>query len=716
MTASKWTVEAISTLYRQPLLELVEQAHEIHRGHHPAQAVQLCHLLSIKTGGCPEDCSYCPQSARYQTGVEAEKLLDLETVMEAAGQAREGGATRFCMGAAWRQVKEGPEFDRVLEMVHGVAELGMEVCCTLGMLTGAQAQKLATAGLTAYNHNLDTSPEFYSHIITTRTYEDRLRTLEYVRQAGISVCCGGILGLGEGEHDRIRLLNTLANMNPPPESVPINALVAVEGTPLAGHQPVDSFEMVRAIATARILMPRSRVRLSAGRLALSDEAQALCFYAGANSIFTGDTLLTTPNPGEDHDRALLAKLGLAAEPLPVASCQSKNLRSFSEARLPVAPAEGWETHWDVELAERELAGRRRWLRAAVGEDFCSNDYLGLSRHPGIRAALVEALDAGIELGATGSRLVRGNHSAMVELEADFAAWQNREAALLYSSGYAAALGVLTAVMGPRDIVFSDERNHACLVEGIRAARARPVLVPHNDAGALEEQLRRYPAAGAQRRWVVVESLYSMDGDFAPLEAMAALCAEHGAALIVDEAHATGVFGPEGAGRVAAAGEAVNAVTAAVLHPCGKALGASGALVTGSRKLIEYLLNFSRSFVYSTAPTPLLAVQLAAALDVVRREPQRRQQLARRATQVRDELRAAGIEAGGSESSPIIPLICGSDAVALRLEAALAAEDIEVRAIRPPTVPEGTARLRITVHAAQSPAACSRLVRVLAAHA
>ncbi len=709
-TAPKWTVEDVSNIFNQPLLELIEQAHEVHRQHQRHHSVQMCHLLSIKTGGCPEDCSYCPQSARYHTGVEAGKLLDLDTVMQSAEQARAGGSSRFCMGAAWRQVKEGADFDRVLEMVRGVAGLGMEVCCTLGMLNAGQAQQLADAGLTAYNHNLDTSPEFYGHIITTRTYEDRLRTLEHVRSAGISVCCGGILGLGEADADRVRLLFTLANMNPPPESVPINALVAVEGTPLAENKPVDCFELVRAIATARMLMPDSRVRLSAGRLSLSDEAQALCFYAGANSIFVGEKLLTTPNPGEDHDHTLLAKLGLTPEPGPMAG---------SVFPLPSSPSPGLtelEQVWGEELSTREQHQRRRRLRAAEGEDFCSNDYLGLSRHPGIRAAMVEALDQGVELGSTSSRLVRGNHAAIVELEAEFAAWQNREAALLYSSGYTAGLGVITALVGRGDIVFSDERNHASLIEGIRAAGARRVLVPHVSADALAERLRRYPAVGKQRRWVVIESVYSMDGDFAPLDTIAELCAQHHAGLIVDEAHALGLYGPEGAGRVAAAAEAVANVAAAVLHPCGKAMGASGALVTGSRRLIEYLVNQSRSFIYSTAPTPLLAVQLNAALNVVRREPQRRQQVLERARQIRTELADAGMAALGAADAPIIPVIAGSDAAALKLEAALAAEGLDVRAIRPPTVPEGTARLRITAHAGQSPAACSRLVRVLAAHA
>jgi biotin synthase len=307
-----WSFREVEAIYAQPFLDLVYQAQTIHRQYFKPGEVQKSTLLSIKTGGCPEDCAYCPQSARYQTGVIRESLLPVAEVLKKAREAKRGGSTRFCMGAAWREVKEGPEFDRVLEMVRGVASLGMEVCCTLGMLTAEQAQKLAEAGLTAYNHNLDTSPEYYGEIISTRTYEDRLKTLENVRKAGIQVCCGGIIGLGESKGDRIRLLQILATQDPHPESVPINKLVRVEGTPLAHQEEIDTIDWVRTIATARILMPRSFIRLSAGRTSLSEEAQALAFMAGANSIFAGEKLLTTPNPEWDTDARLFAKLGLRA--------------------------------------------------------------------------------------------------------------------------------------------------------------------------------------------------------------------------------------------------------------------------------------------------------------------------------------------------------------------------------------------------------------------
>jgi biotin synthase len=305
-----WTRAEIGQIYRLPLLELVFRAQQVHRVHHPPSRVQTCWLVSIKTGSCPEDCAYCPQSAHHNTGLKREELLDAEEVIGQARRAKENGATRFCMGAAWRQVPEGSQFEAVLRMVRGVAALDIEVCCTLGMLTDAQARSLKDAGLTAYNHNLDTSPEFYGDIISTRVYEDRLRTLASVRRAGITVCSGGILGMGESQDDRIGLLHQLASLRPHPESVPINMLVRVEGTPLAEKPPLDPLVMVRTIATARILMPASMVRLAAGRKQMSREAAALCFLAGANSLFIGERLLTTPNPLPDEDEALFRDLGL----------------------------------------------------------------------------------------------------------------------------------------------------------------------------------------------------------------------------------------------------------------------------------------------------------------------------------------------------------------------------------------------------------------------
>jgi biotin synthase len=319
-----WTREEISAIYHRPLLDLVFTAQQTHRQFHAANEVQLCRLLSIKTGGCPENCAYCPQSAHYETGVDRQQLMDKGTILAAAVQAKNDGATRFCMGAAWRQAPRGEEFESVLESVRAVADQGIEVCCTLGMLAYPQARMLKEAGLTAYNHNLDTSPEFYGQIISTRTYQDRLDTLAAVRKAGITVCCGGILGMGESDEDRIGLLHQLATLDPHPESVPINMLVRAPGTPLAAEPDLDSLVMVRMIATARILMPRSMVRLAAGRKQMSREAVCLCFLGGANSIFCGEKLLTTPNPAADEDAELIRQLGLRPMSSPSISDAGKN--------------------------------------------------------------------------------------------------------------------------------------------------------------------------------------------------------------------------------------------------------------------------------------------------------------------------------------------------------------------------------------------------------
>ncbi|MGH8249471.1 MAG: biotin synthase BioB [Steroidobacteraceae bacterium] len=310
---SNWTLDEVRELHALPFNDLIHDAQVAHRRHFDPNQVQVSTLLSIKTGACPEDCAYCPQSIRFDTGLEREALMDPAAVLARARAARDSGATRFCMGAAWRSPKDR-DIEAVAEMVRGVAELGLESCATLGMLTPAQAARLAAAGLDYYNHNLDTSAEYYGEIITTRSYQDRLDTLAAVRDAGIRVCCGGILGMGESAADRVGLLHTLATLEPHPESVPINNLVQVEGTPLAGTAKLDPIEFVRIVAIARILMPRSHVRLSAGRAGMSDELQALCFLAGANSIFYGEKLLTTGNPDTASDHALFARLGIRPEP------------------------------------------------------------------------------------------------------------------------------------------------------------------------------------------------------------------------------------------------------------------------------------------------------------------------------------------------------------------------------------------------------------------
>ncbi len=319
-----WSLAEIQDIYNLPILELVHRAATVHRQYQDTGEVQVCTLLSIKTGGCSEDCAYCPQAARYNTGIDVQALMKKDLVLEYAKKAKEAGSTRFCMGAAWREVRDNRDFDKVIEMVKGVNELGMEVCCTLGMLTEHQAERLAEAGLYSYNHNLDTSSDHYNEIITTRTYDDRLQTLENVRKAGVTVCCGGIIGLGERHEDRIKMLHTLATLPEHPDSVPINALVPVKGTPLADNPRVDVWDMVRMIATARILMPATMVRLSAGRNDMTVTEQAFCFMAGANSIFAGEKLLTTANPSFDEDMKMFELLGL------------KPRESFKEERAAVA--------------------------------------------------------------------------------------------------------------------------------------------------------------------------------------------------------------------------------------------------------------------------------------------------------------------------------------------------------------------------------------------
>src|SRR6266446_1465978 len=314
-------LEELSALYHQPLFDLISQSRAVHLEHWSGEEVQRCSLLSIKTGGCSEDCAYCAQSSHYSTGVEREKLLFVENILAAAKRARAQGATRFCMGAAWRGVRDGTEkFERVLEIVREVSQLGMEVCVTLGEIGPVEARKLKAAGVTAYNHNINTSPEFYSEIVTTHTFQNRLDTIAAVQQSGMSVCCGGIIGMGESETDRLRMLEVLSNLDPAPESVPINCLMAMPGTPLADQPPVDIFELIRLIAVARIALPKARVRLAAGRTRLSREGQALCFFAGANSIFYGDKLLTAKNPAADVDVALLRELGLHVESMTNDEC------------------------------------------------------------------------------------------------------------------------------------------------------------------------------------------------------------------------------------------------------------------------------------------------------------------------------------------------------------------------------------------------------------
>jgi biotin synthase len=340
-TRHNWTRDEIVAIYNKPLMDLLFEAASIHRQYHDPNVVQVSTLLSIKTGGCPEDCGYCPQAARYHTGVEGNDLMSVQQVKAQALRAKAGGSSRVCMGAAWRNVKDGPEFDQVLEMVRTINKLDMEVCCTLGMLTETQAKRLAEAGLYAYNHNLDTSEEYYKEVISTRGYEDRLKTIENVRKTNVTVCSGGIIGMGERLEDRAGMLVALASLNPQPESVPINALVAVEGTPMEDEKPVEIWEMIRMVATTRIVMPETQVRLSAGRTNMSREGQAMCFFAGANSIFAGDKLLTTPNPDVNEDMKMFEMLGLTPQKPFIKLMQPETVEAEDSQYQPLGEKPRW---------------------------------------------------------------------------------------------------------------------------------------------------------------------------------------------------------------------------------------------------------------------------------------------------------------------------------------------------------------------------------------
>lgn len=341
ITKHNWTKDEIIAIYNKPLMDLLYEAASIHREHHDPNVVQVSTLLSIKTGGCPEDCGYCPQAARYHTKVEGNDLMTVSQVKAQALRAKESGSSRVCMGAAWRNVKDGEEFDQVLEMVRTINKLDMEVCCTLGMITENQAQRLAEAGLYAYNHNLDTSEDYYKEVISTRAFDDRLQTIENVRKTNVTVCSGGIIGMGESIEDRAGMLVALSTLNPQPESVPINALVPVEGTPMENEKPVEIWEMIRMVATTRIIMPETQVRLSAGRNDMSREGQAMCFFAGANSIFAGDKLLTTPNPDVNEDMKMFELLGLKAQKPFIKIMQPTTVEAADSQFAPLGEKPKW---------------------------------------------------------------------------------------------------------------------------------------------------------------------------------------------------------------------------------------------------------------------------------------------------------------------------------------------------------------------------------------
>ncbi|MDT8414972.1 MAG: biotin synthase BioB [Flavobacteriaceae bacterium] len=354
---NNWTDQELATLYNKPLMELLYEAATVHRQFHDPNKVQVSTLISIKTGGCPEDCGYCPQAARYHTNLETNDLMSVTQVKAMALRAKSNGSSRVCMGAAWRNVKDGEDFEQVLEMVRTINKLEMEVCCTLGMITENQAKRLAEAGLYAYNHNIDSSEEYYKEVISTRGFDDRLQTIANVRKTNVTVCSGGIIGMGESVADRCAMLRTLANMSPQPESVPINALVAVEGTPMEDQQPVEIWEMIRMVAVTRIAMPLTQVRLSAGRKDMSHEGQAMCFFAGANSIFAGDKLLTTPNPNVDDDMKLFAKLGMKPEKPFAKKAQPQTVEAQDSSLQPLGEKPKW-TRPGHSIEKNKLASKK----------------------------------------------------------------------------------------------------------------------------------------------------------------------------------------------------------------------------------------------------------------------------------------------------------------------------------------------------------------------
>ncbi|HAW6163143.1 TPA: biotin synthase BioB [Escherichia coli] len=709
----RWTLSQVTELFEKPLLDLLFEAQQVHRQHFDPRQVQVSTLLSIKTGACPEDCKYCPQSSRYKTGLEAERLMEVEQVLESARKAKAAGSTRFCMGAAWKNPHER-DMPYLEQMVQGVKAMGLEACMTLGTLSESQAQRLANAGLDYYNHNLDTSPEFYGNIITTRTYQERLDTLEKVRDAGIKVCSGGIVGLGETVKDRAGLLLQLANLPTPPESVPINMLVKVKGTPLADNDDVDAFDFIRTIAVARIMMPTSYVRLSAGREQMNEQTQAMCFMAGANSIFYGCKLLTTPNPEEDKDLQLFRKLGLNPQQTAVLAGDNEQQQRLEQALMTPDTDEYYNAALDARRAADALRrrypvaqGAGRWLVADDRQylNFSSNDYLGLSHHPQI----IRAWQQGAEqfgIGSGGSGHVSGYSVVHQALEEELAEWLGYSRALLFISGFAANQAVIAAMMAKEDRIAADRLSHASLLEAASLSPSQLRRFAHNDVTHLARLLAS-PCPGQQM--VVTEGVFSMDGDSAPLAEIQQVTQQHNGWLMVDDAHGTGVIGEQGRGSCWL--QKVKPELLVVTF--GKGFGVSGAAVLCSSTVADYLLQFARHLIYSTSMPPAQAQALRASLAVIRSDEgdARREKLAALITRFRAGVQDLPFTLADS-CSAIQPLIVGDNSRALQLAEKLRQQGCWVTAIRPPTVPAGTARLRLTLTAAHEMQDIDRLLEVL----
>ncbi len=702
----RWSVDQVERLFALPFPELLFRAQEAHRAHHARNTVQLSTLISLKTGGCPEDCGYCPQAKRYHTGVAEHALLDLDAVVAAAGAAKAQGATRFCMGAAWRQPKER-DLEPVLAMVREVKALGLETCCTLGMLQDGQADKLKAAGLDFYNHNLDTAPEYYGDVITTRAYQDRLDTLDRVRDAGIGVCCGGIVGMGESPAQRAGLIAQLANMDPYPESVPINHLVQVEGTPL--HERYQRRQHARSPG----LRPHDR-----GRADHDAESDGAIVRGAART-------------GRRHPGALLRR-GRQFDLLRRQAAHDRQSRGRSrplavrqigtDARLVTA---GLIAGLERDLAVRDAAGLRRIRRTLASAQgprvvvdgrelvaFASNDYLGLANHAEVVAAARDGA-ARWGVGAGASHLVCGHFAPHAALESEIAAFVRPcggAGALTFSSGYLANLALLTALAGRGDAIFADRLNHACLNDGALLSRAEFVRYPHGDVAALA---RRLAASTARRKLIATDAVFSMDGDLAPLPALFALAEEFDAWLVVDDAHGFGVLGAgQNAGRGTLAHFGLESERIVTMGTLGKAAGAAGAFVAAHPAVIETLTQTARSYIFTTAAPPLIAEALRASLRIVRDDDARRAHLFALVARFRSRMRGTPWKLLDSQT-PIQPVVVGANATAVELAGALWERGFWVPAIRPPTVPVGTARLRITLTAAHADADVDALAAALA---
>lgn len=701
-----WTIEELKALDQLPLLDLIHSASTLHRTFHNPNEIQLCHLISVKTGGCSEDCKYCAQSSKYQTSITPTPMMAVEEVVNRAKHAMKEGTTRICLGAAWRQIRDSAQFNRLLEMVRQITVLGIEVCCTLGMASADQMKRLKAAGLYAYNHNLDTSPQHYQNIISSHTFNDRIKTLRHVASEGLSVCCGGIFGIGETQVDRLELLKILANLIPHPDSVPFNRLEPISGTPLENFTQIRVLDLVRLIAIARLIMPKALLRLSAGRLKMTEEEQALCFLAGANSIHTGEKLLTVPNPSIQKDQALLARLGLKPRP------PFKSFQNNEENPSPVKPL-----FLQRKLYKREEEGTLRQLSFSNPDliDFASNDYLGLASSLPLTKEINReftrlVFEEGIRpsIGATGSRLLTGNQPYLEQLESTIAKYHGGESALLFNSGYAANTGLLSCIAGEEDALILDSQVHASTWDGARLSRAKNYLFRHNDLENLEKQLKR-SRKDHKEVFVCVESLYSMLGDLAPLEKVCHLCEDYEAWVIVDEAHATGVLGEEGRGLVAELSDRSRVI--AQIHTFGKALGCHGAAVVGSELLRNYLINHCRTFIYTTAFPLHTLVTLQCIYTSLPKFDQKRKQL--------DHLiRSFSLEV---ENSPLpikttstviqsIPIARAEEAMRISEQMRLAG--LDVRAIRSPTVRKGKECFRVCLHAFNTSEEITQLMTAL----